>query len=525
MEGPVFPVYPNRALGFFALGASLHDILTRLKAQPHLYPSIHLTYSSQQPIHAPVLLSLPLNGIRLRFDGPEQRLRLIEVLDFTRCRLTYKENEIVKGVAHAHQAVTLQSSHTTGPTFRNVYNRLFGPTFPGEYVPPGSGDGQATYVLSYPGLAFSFPFLSSAWAPKTDFVSLLSSSAASPASSMAIFSGSSWADARQRLFSAPSSNPRSPVLTGRVKDVGSDEVDLVRVHGEGLIELLRRSGKSVWITLSETTPQDLVAELGPPDAIYRKNDRRLSIHRAHPIRSSQGQEGRDPMAGKGDIIDEIEHSSAHTTTDESDDESQSPVHDTRNNHTAECFYNYFRHGFDVFISAPTDPSPPLPDGGQGGSVPLRNRTNQASSSSALAATKMLLHGNVPGSYPFNRHRRSRWTLEQVLSSQTGRPLNSETAFPEISSRLKEILRDTYRDEDEERQLQKGMVLNRDWGDSPGSSCELLGGWEENLGMKDREMTKSSGGTNQVLGNTEIFGFPGMVFEVLGNHMVSCVTLF
>ena len=342
---------------------------------------------------------------------------------------------------------------------------------------------------------------------------------------MAIFNGSSWADARQRLFSGPSSNPRSPILTGRLKDVGSDEIDLVRVHGEGIIELLRRSGKSVWIILNETTPQDLVAELGPPDAIYRKNDRRLSIHRAHNVRATQERAEKGLMAGKADVIDEIEHSSSQTTTDDSDDDSRSSVHDTRIHHTAECFYNYFRYGFDVFISAPTDPSPPLPDGGQDRTALLRNRANQAGSSSSLTATKLLLHGNVPGSYPFNRHRRSRWTLEQVLSSQTGRPLNSETPFPEISGRLKEILKNTYRDEDEERQLQKGMVLNRDWGDSPGSSCELLGGWEENLGMKDREMTKSGVGSNQVLGNTEIFGFPGMVFEVLGNHMVSCLTIF
>ncbi len=445
MEASVSQIYPNRGIGFFgrfalprapllgrtytfalcgalwltfrcyiALGASLYEILVRLKADPQTYPAIHLTYSASQPLHVPVVLELPANGFRLRFDGLEQRLRLVEVLDFTKARLAYRNNELVRSsqssVAGARPAAaaaataavsdTASSGNSTGgggPLFRQVYNRLFGPTFPGEYVPPPppppppppttttSGGGaagqntQGTYILSYPGIAFSFPLQAWAWAPDKDFVSLLSSSAASPASALAVFSGTSWSEARQRLFSARSSPiPRSPVLAaGRTTNhhhhAGSDEIDLVKVHGDGQLELIRRSGKPVWIILGQTAPQDLVAELGPPDAIYRKNDRRLSIHGAplsrRPFQEHgqwrRGRRRRRSSINEDDaIIEDTDQSSSQTTTsddddddDENDDASvpeqeEEEEEGNRSQTGSELFYNYFRHGFDVFVSTP-----------------------------------------------------------------------------------------------------------------------------------------------------------------------------
>ncbi|KAI4122392.1 MAG: hypothetical protein LQ347_006512, partial [Umbilicaria vellea] len=222
------------------------------------------------------------NGIRLRFDGPDQRLRLIEVLDFTKTPLSYKNMDVVKLPEHAPSVAPGHILHeSTGPAFRHIYHRLIGPTFPGEYVPPPAGEGasEGTYILSYPGIAFSFPLQDSAWSPKIDFVSLLSSSAASPARSLAIFNGSSWQEARPSLFTRVPLNPRSLALSGRGRESIPDEIELVEVYGNGRTDMTRRSSPLFRMTLGQTTPQDLVAELGPPDAIYRKNDRRLSIHK------------------------------------------------------------------------------------------------------------------------------------------------------------------------------------------------------------------------------------------------------
>src|SRR6266536_2820915 len=102
------------------LGASLHNVLTRLKAQPQTYPTLDLSYSSTESVQKPVVLSLPANGLRLRFDGPDQRLRLIEVLDFSRIQLTYKNKELVKSAQTSAQDVDPNPS-PSGPNFRNVY--------------------------------------------------------------------------------------------------------------------------------------------------------------------------------------------------------------------------------------------------------------------------------------------------------------------------------------------------------------------------------------------------------------------
>jgi len=501
------------------LGASLHDILTRLKAQPHLYPKIDVTYSSSDPLVAPVALILTHNGLRLRFDGPDQRLRLIEVLDFAQIPLTYKNVDLVKLVDENEvESKTAGSTKPNGPAFRQIYHKLFGPTFSGEYLKPTKQSTYAagTYVLSYPGVAFSFPLRDTAWSEKADFVELLSTSAASPANCLTIFDGSSWKEARKDLYSRLCPHPRSLTLGGRGRE-SPDEIEFVKICGRGHIEMLRRSSPSFHLMLSETTTQDLVAELGPPDAIYRKNDRRLSIHKAHTKSEEQ-----PPYAGlpvQLDGVSDMDRSSVNHTTDESDFD-DAPLAVSSSGTSTECFYNYFHHGFDIFVSCPSSPSPGLvPSDTDEDKSPIWTSTDR------LVATKVLLHANIPGSYPFNRYRRSRWFLdpEQICADDT--TLNSESRFAVISAALQDAWKETYTNEEQARSLQRAMVLNRGWGDSPGSSCELLGGWEEggDASKRDREGHVSDG--TSALGNTELFGFPGLLFEVLKNDAVSCLTVY
>ena len=107
------------------------------------------------------------------------------------------------------------------------------------------------------------------------------------------------------------------------------------------------------------------------------------------------------------------------------------------------------------------------------------------------------------------------------------PLNSEMGFGDISGRLKEVFKPHNEKEEQERLQQRGMALNRGWGDSPGSSCELLGGWEDSSGRKSKFANAGSvlmEGVTDV-GNVELFGFPGMVFEVLKNGAVSSLTVY
>ncbi|KAI5380535.1 hypothetical protein J4E82_000492 [Alternaria postmessia] len=515
MEDGIMQLQPGRSVGFMTLGCSLHEVLTTIKAEVKAFPRFQLYHDELRPISSPVQVVLPDNGLRLQFDGPDQRLRLIEVLDFAKAKLVYKDIEVYKPGEVGF------SGGVSGPRFRHVYDKLLGPTYGGEYIPPKSEDPNArgTYNLSYPGIAFNFSVQHSAYSPKKDFISLLSSSATGPATSMAVFNGESWQKARGTLFTATPPNPRSLAL-GKAKDSGPDEIETVKIHGEGRIELVRRSSPPFWITLSETTPQDLIMELGAPDSIYRKNDHRLSIHK-----DRRTSDASDLSPGGLTPDDDSDHGSVIRSDNEDaweDDDEAALEAQEREVAAAEHFYNYYHHGFDILISQPTQISPPSPTAERRESELHSQGELSAQPLNHLTATKIIFHGNVPGSYQFNRHRRSRWTLEHVPSAMYRDPLSSEMGFGDISGRLKEVFKPYYENEEQERLQQRGMALNRGWGDSPGSSCELLGGWEDSSGKKSKFANAGSvlmEGAADV-GNVELFGFPGMVFEVLKNGAAS-----
>ena len=526
-----------------------------------------------------MVLTLPANGIRLRFDGPQQRLRLIEIIDFTKSRITYQDKDLVRTSnttqgAPGSPKLNGASDALSGPAFKNVYHRLFGPTYAGEYIPPAENDkrGIGTYILSYPGVAFSFPLPESAYSPDKDVVTLLSSPASQTAISGAIFSGKSWAHARETLWTESLPSIKSSFLFSKGKDVVPDEISLVRIHGGGRLQLFRKwTSASVWISLGDTTPQDLVAELGPPDAIYRKNDQRMYIHKTRAASNSRTRShGGDYK--RPDELTDTDQSSVHTGPDDSDDEAIED--DFIGNVSGECFFNYFYLGFDVLISPPVPPSrkPPSQEatgaGTNGENAPPTNgdaNPLKAATSDRLVATKVVLHANVPGSYPFNRHRRCRWEISYLggapttigttgsssngsdtgAADSTSAVINSETHFNEIEERLREEWKRAYApDDDAGQQRQRGMVLNRGWGDSPGSSCEFLGGWEDNstggasggsglglglgpggggLGVPGAGGAKKFDGSED--STTTLYGFPGLVFEVLKNGFVSAVTVF
>ncbi|KAH6656972.1 hypothetical protein BKA67DRAFT_553874 [Truncatella angustata] len=519
-------LHPGIALGFLVIGASLHDILTRLKAEPHRFPKLDLVYSPSHPVTEPVVLTLPANGIRLRFDGSEQRLRLIEVIDFTKNRITYghPEKDIVKPTADQDNASYKGAGESTaGPNFKTIYHRLMGPTYAGEYIPAEDDSKTAvgTYVLSYPGVAFSFPLPEPAYSPEKDVVSLLSSTQSQTARSMAIFNGKSWAEARETLWTELLPSVKSTYLFNKSKDIVPDEISLVKIHGGGRLQLFKKwTPASVWITLGETTPQELVAELGPPDAIYRKNDQRMYIHKNRTASHSRSR-SNGPDYKRPDDLTDTDQSSAHADSDDTDDEA---IEDEFvGNVSKECFYNYFYLGFDILVSPPVPPSPlpPSHDAGMNGDLHISDKSVKTDNSGRLVASKLVLHANVPGAYPFNRHRRCRWEIAYLSSPARDLPVaDSETRFNDLEERLREEWRSTYSSDHDANKRQRGMVLNRGWGDSPGSSCEFLGGWEDSSGgMAAKKFDGNEDST------TTLYGFPGLVFEVLKNGFVSAVTVF
>lgn len=489
-------IYPERGVGWITLGASLHGVLTRLKSQPIVYPKIDLCYSASDPLREPVILHLLANGLRLRFDGPDQRLRLIEIVDFSKTTFTYKNIDLVKKTS----ALTDHEESVEGPSFQHLYKRLFGPSYPGEYIPPTNGALRGTYVLSYPGLAARFHLKHRSWSASADFVALLSSSAASAAASIAVFQGASWPEACKNLYTATPKLPRSITLAGRNADLVADEVEEVAVHCGGRLELSRRVLPPFVLRLGMTTPQDLVAELGPPDSVYRKPAAGIAVH----ADSTAHGYARTPSTAHDTHHADHEYPSGRSYADESDNDSGALHETTKLPAVSEVFYNYFHHGFDILIQPSSEAS---------ASTRIVGGHDDAAD---FVVTKVFLHGNVPGSFSFNRHRRSRWRV-LVNDDSDSEPPTSEHNFARVQSSLRSAFRDHYANREEEARMQRGMVLNRGWGESPESSIELLGGFEEGPRQLRLEDEPAS--------NTQLFGFPGMLFEVMKNDAIVCLTVY
>lgn len=87
-------IYPGKGLGALTLGSSLQSVIACLKASPTSFPSIKIIYSKKNPVKSPITVVLKYNGLRLRFDGQYQKLRLIEVIEWGKMRLSYKKRDV-----------------------------------------------------------------------------------------------------------------------------------------------------------------------------------------------------------------------------------------------------------------------------------------------------------------------------------------------------------------------------------------------------------------------------------------------
>ncbi|PPJ56117.1 hypothetical protein CBER1_02117 [Cercospora berteroae] len=482
MAGDTISVVPGHSLGFMALGSSLHEVLTTLKDDITRYPKIDLSFSQLAPLLTPIVVSLPENGLRLRFDGCDQRLRLIEVMDFDKARVAYKGSELVKEGSTA--------------TFKRIY-QLFGASYPGEYLPPRTGKA-GTYTLSWPGVAFTFPLQHSAWAPDKDHVSLLGSHAASSATFMAVFEGNSWPEARETLFVKPPEGPRTSAIVSQPRDMLPAEVEAAVISGAGKIELLRRApASSLDITLGRTTPQDLLTELGPPDG-YHKRDMQPAIEQStHPRPRSTSRTN-----GRAHPTPPSSYSSTGTDTYDTDFDSGDTEDGAVERAGRETFWSYFRHGVDILVG-PYNDQVSFPE-----ELSHLPRT-PLSSSPHLVVLKVVMHGNIPGSYAFNRHRRLRWQLSLRGASSV---LTSEHTFEEIQPDLMQAFRGVW----PESEMGRGKVINRTWGGSPSDSSFFLPD-------TDTDLVEGTG-SESFIDNSKLHNFPGLTFEVLSNGAISALTV-
>jgi len=315
----------------------------------------------------------------------------------------------------------ITTSRNGPPSYKSVY-KTFGPTSPGELLPATASSPQ-TYILSYPGIAFKFPVPSNAPTSTTDKAllhALHKNEPPCPASSLVIFAGKSWAEARSAIGQL---RPRTKARKGKKQEhlspEDTDQLDFAEIVPNERVTLTFQSGITVALTYGTFCVQDAVTLLGPPSEVYTKSDTRLNIHNGHS-RSDEIESG--PLS-EGTPILAISSTSRYVLT---------------NCAAPEYFYNYFSYGISLLFS------------------PSQSHTLQ----------KILLHANLPHSHAFHRFSRIQWILSPTgtrMQDQNKRLLTSEMNFEEIKTSLEKSSGPTG----------KPMLVNRGGQGSPSSSIELV----------------------------------------------------
>lgn len=322
------------------LGNSLHFTVNRLK---ELNQPLKIAYTSQRFLDTPILVTLPKLGVRLMFESSRnQELVLIEVLNFDHLKLSYNGallNDIVYKTPSTDELVG--SSDVLGlwdrkqvlpPKLKEIYNKIFGPTYPGVL-----NLEKKTYVLSYPGISFKFHLeLAELLAKlanlsdKNDILSKLTNwdhAHDIPCESVAIFKGEDYYDFHRRLCAMSRHQVSLPAQKATQLSVEKVSVNLEtgKAHFTFLAE---NEAPPATITIGETTQQDILRLLGPPDGYFNKFDSRLLIHK---------------------------HLKGVSTERE-------------NSGSVQKFHNYFRHGIDFLYNL----NPPLQGGGMLEKIILHN---------------------------------------------------------------------------------------------------------------------------------------------------------
>ncbi|CAG8627547.1 8467_t:CDS:10, partial [Paraglomus brasilianum] len=416
-------IIPKEGLGWFRLGVSIWDIINSLREQAIAFPTVDFKYNEESPLTTDLFLSLPANGINLRFDGSTQRLKLIEVYDFSRLRLTYNENEI--------------SSSRTKPTSVLVYNR-FGPTVRGEFE-----ISKNEYTLNYPGVSFIFLIPkehSSLYTPESSDIPLELPGGTSPLlTRLYIYQGPNFRTPSEPVLIRSASNENIGGYwsdAGEVESVIAELKKGVTVHFFPTSNMTRQSTE---ILLNVTTPQDLLVEIGPPLRTFYKEEDQMKIH---------SEENGKPA-------DYGNHMTNAAVTD-------TAVPQGEDGHT-DYFYNYFHLGFDVLFDGSTH-----------------------------RCKKVVLNGNVPGHYDFQRYKRCPYKI--LVPSSVGSPTSDE---PDQAAQLDvEDIDEIYENNHITSEMKIEEIDQRLGGPFPGRPLIL---------------NRGSIGQNP-FGPTELNGYDGAVFE-------------
>lgn len=290
-------IHPGEALGpDLVLGNLMYNIIKKIEKKGQ---QLRIAYGPglKSYLKTPILVTLPELGVRLMFSSTgHQPLLLIEVLTFEFLKLNYKGsylNDIVyteptdNELANVNSDLLLdfeKKKQVLPPTLKEVYNRTFGPTFPGQL-----DWNSKTYILSYPGVAFKFHIeLKDALDPlaesdnKNEILSKLinwNKPTEILCQSLAVFKGDDYASFYSQLAKRAQDN-EDPIKLTNSTELSIEKVSITL--SIGVAEIFFHSDNKTppaKITIGKLTQQDILRILGPPDAYFNKFDSRLLIHK------------------------------------------------------------------------------------------------------------------------------------------------------------------------------------------------------------------------------------------------------
>ncbi|CAO3627312.1 unnamed protein product [Cunninghamella blakesleeana] len=464
-------IVPGKSLGPFRLGTSLWDTIQFLRERPLFFPKVELKYSEQDPLRNAVIISLPVNGINLWFDGSLQRLKSIECFDPTKVKLVYQNSDV--------------SSSRTIPTFLLIY-KSFGPTYPGEF-----NAQKSIYTLNYPGLSFIFPIPQKhhdIYKNSSDLPMEFPDGTTPIANSVYLFHSQS------KNFESVTLPPLNKIITEincgssmKYGKVGRREVESVVAKISKGIKLYfpvstqtesskeKSTLEEIEILLNVTPLQDILADLGKPSRIFYKEEDKMKIHSVTDESSSLAKPNGKLESSIGLMNNNV------------DDERDVSV-----NNATDYFLNYFHLGLDILI-----------DGTQ------------------HICKKIILHGNIPGHYDFQKYKRCPFKLVFPKSQVEKRQNNSK------------LLVDVECDPDEEKippnTVTAQMKITTMQYRIPWISSNIITTKTSDETQLEQQkpviLTRGSNEQNP-FGSTYLTGYSeGIVMEVMKNSYVPTIILF
>ncbi|KAG0166816.1 hypothetical protein DFQ30_006757 [Apophysomyces sp. BC1015] len=366
------------------------------------------------------------------------------------------------------------------------------PTYPGEF-----DTEQSVYTLKYPGLSFTFPIpvrhqdlykstsdlpleFPDGTTPIASRVYLYSGSAnwqtavVPPLSkALAEFNGSNSIKygklGRRELESVVAQPTKGASLYFPTHGSTTDAVDTSREN------TVAPSTNTVHLLLNSSSVQDILADLGKPSRVFYKEEDKMKIH-------SVTDDGT--VLEKAAISSKVANEASRTLNGNEDDEK-----DPTTMHPTDYFLNYFHLGMDILI-----------DG------------------ALHVCKKIVLHGNIPGHYDFQRYKRC--PFQVVFPKQENRNAKPET----------NTLVDVESDLDENGSIvtaeMKVSTMQKQipWESSNTVSVDMSNGCQ--LGQQKPVILTRGSSEQNPFGSTYLTGYDeGIVMEVMKNACVPTVVLF